>query len=286
MERKESLSITMEHRKKKLLKTFCLVYALTIIMIFLYPVLFEYQCRTRNFYDFEDKIIDNIMSSNIVIVEHEEKIESENVVHSTYGTGASGVVFKKDKDTYYALTAYHVVNNYPDAEYFIIPYGAPTYSEYRSQSDVHVANEEYYGQFEKASVVFADEKYDLAVISFKSKELLNVLSIEESNPKYNERIAVVSDPEGERFLTAFGVIRSKDYYTFESDDRFLSVNTFKHNAYINSGSSGSAVLDQDMNIVGINIGGGTNFLHKFVYGAMVPCELIIDFLVENNFSYK
>ena len=112
------------------------------------------------------------MNSNIVIVEHEEKTESEGVVHSTYGVGASGVGFKQDKDVYYALTAYHVVKNYSNAEYFIIPYGAPTYSEYREQSEVHVPNEEYYGQFEKATVVFADEKYDLAVISFKSEKIL------------------------------------------------------------------------------------------------------------------
>lgn len=128
-----------------------------------------------------DDITNNIMSSNIVIVEHEEKKESENVIHSTYSVGASGVVFKQDKDTYYALTAYHVVKDYLNAEYFIIPYGAPTYSEYRNQSEVHVPNEEYYGQFEKATVVFADEKYDLAVISFKSEEPLNTLFIEESN---------------------------------------------------------------------------------------------------------
>ena len=63
----------------------------------------------------------------------------------------SNAVFKQNKKMYYALTAYHVVKNYPNAEYFIIPYGAPTYSEYRKQSNVHVPNEEYYGQFKKAT---------------------------------------------------------------------------------------------------------------------------------------
>ena len=268
---------------KKVIIVICLIISFASVTTVLLPSLLEYRCKIRDFDDFEGKITSDIMNSNIVIVEHEEKTESEGVVHSTYGVGASGVVFKQDKDVYYALTAYHVVKNYSNAEYFIIPYGAPTYSEYRQQSEVHVPNEEYYGQFEKATVVLADEKYDLAVISFKSDETLNILSIEDVNPIYKEKIAVISYPMGERFLITFGTIRSKEYYAFESDDGVVATKTLKHNAYIDEGSSGSVVLNQNMDVVGINIGGGTNIYNKFVYGAMVPSELILEFLVENNF---
>ena len=269
--------------KKKIIMTICIVTAFSLLIVFILPLLLEYRCKTRSFDEFEEKITDSIMKSNIVIVEHEEKKESEGVIHSSYGIGASGVIFKQDGDMYYELTAYHVVKHYLDAEYFIIPYGAPTYSEYRQQSDVHVPNEEYYGQFEKATVILADENYDLAVISFKSDETLNTLSIEDVNPVYNEKIAVISNPMGERFLTTFGIIRSKEYYAFESDDEMVATKTMKHNAYIDEGSSGSVVLNHNMDVVGINIGGGTNIYNKFVYGAMVPSELILEFLVENNF---
>ena len=271
---------------KKVIIVICLIISFASVTTVLLPSLLEYRCKIRDFDDFEGKITSDIMNSNIVIVEHEEKTESEGVVHSTYGVGASGVVFKQDKDVYYALTAYHVVKNYSNAEYFIIPYGAPTYSEYREQSEVHVPNEEYYGQFEKATVVFADEKYDLAVISFKSEKPMNILSIEKENPVYKEKLAVISNPMGERFVTTYGIIKSKEYYSFESDDELIATKTFKHNAYIDSGSSGSAVLNKNMNIIGINIGGGTNVFNKFVYGAMVPSELILEFLDENNFVVK
>ena len=269
--------------KKKIIMTICIVTAFSLLIAFILPLLLEYRCKTRSFDEFEEKITDSIMKSNIVIVEHEEKEESEGVIHSSYGIGASGVIFKQDGNMYYALTAYHVVKDYLNAEYFIIPYGAPTYSEYRQQSEVHVPNEEYYGQFEKATVILADEKYDLAVISFKSDEALNILSIEDVNPIYKEKIAVISNPMGERFLITFGTIRSKEYYAFESDDGLVATKTLKHNAYIDEGSSGSVVLNQNMDVVGINIGGGTNIYNKFVYGAMVPSELILEFLVENNF---
>ena len=48
----------------------------------------------------------------------------------------------------------------------------------------------------------------------------------------------------------------------------------KHNAYTADGSSGGAVFDEDMKLVGINIGGGVDFLGRYRYGAMIPCEQI------------
>ena len=183
---------------------------------------------------------------------------------------------------YYALTAYHVVKDFENSDYIVIPYGAPTYSEYSKDSEVHVFFEEYYGQFEKAQVLYADEEYDLAVIAFKSEKKLHELSISENNPKYNEKIAVIGNPEGERFVCTYGTISSKDYYLFDSNDGLLPVKTFKHSAYVISGSSGSAVLNQEMQIVGINIGGRPDFLQRFKYGAMVPCELIYEFLEKCN----
>lgn len=271
------------NRRKKIIMTISIVTALYLLIAFILPLLLEYRCKTRSFDEFEEKITDNIMKSNIVIVDYKEKKESGHVIRWSYGIGASGVIFKQDGDMYYALTAYHVVKDYLDAEYFIIPYGAPTYSEYRQQSDAYVLSEDYFGQFEKATVILADENYDLAVISFKSDETLNTLSIEDVNPVYNEKIAVISNPMGERFLITFGTIRSKGCYPFESDDGSVATKTLKHNAYINEGSSGSVVLNNNMDIVGINIGGTTNIYKKFVYGAMVPSEVILEFLAENNF---
>ena len=170
------------------------------------------------------------------------------------------------------------MKDFENTDYIIIPYGEPTFSEYCKKSKSHVSSEMYYEQYEKARVVFMDEEYDLAVISFKSEKAINVLPISKNNPKYDEKIMVISNPEGERFVHSYGTILSKDYYVFESDDELLPVKTFKHNAYESYGSSGSVVLNQEMEIVGINIGGGTDFINRFKYGTMVPCELISDFL--------
>lgn len=252
---------------------------LVCICIFIYPSLYEYQCKTRYFEDFAKKITNDILESNIVIVKQEKKIENNT---TTWNSGASGVIFDSKNNTYYALTAYHVVKDFENADYIIIPYGVPTYSEYSKNSETHISLQTYYEQFEKAQLVFADEEYDLAVISFKSEMKLNALPICENNPKHNEEIMVISNPEGERFVHSYGKIFSKDYYIFQSNDELPPVRTFKHNAYESYGSSGSAVLNKEMEIVGINIGGGTDFMNRFKYGVMVPCELISEFLKKYN----
>jgi S1-C subfamily serine protease len=256
---------------------------LILVGIWIYPSVYEYRCKTRHYEDFEKKITDNVLESNIVIIKSEKEKVSENDISLSYGAGASGIIFDKEGDTYYALTAYHVVKDFENADYIIIPYGEPSYSEYRKNSELYVPLEMYYEQFAKATVVFGDEEYDLAVISFESKEPLNALSINQHNPQYHDKIMAISNPEGERFIYSFGTINSKDYHVFETNDGLLSVNTFKHNAYVNHGSSGSVALNEEMKIVGINIGGGTDFLNRYRFGVMVPCELILEFLEKNGY---
>lgn len=270
----------MNHKKKKI-TIFVVTLILICVCIFAYPSLYEHQCKNRYFEDFSKKITNEILESNIVIVKQERNI-AEDVTTFSWNVGASGVVFDSEDNTYYALTAYHVVRDFENADYIIIPYGVPTYSEYSKNSKTHISNQMYYKQFEKAQLVFADEAYDLAVISFKSEKKLKVLPICEENPKYNEAIMVISNPEGERFVHSYGNICSKDYYIFESNDKLLPVSTFKHNAYESYGSSGSVVLNKKMEISGINIGGGRDFMNRFKYGAMVPCELISEFLEKCN----
>lgn len=250
---------------------------LTSLIILIYPTIYDYQCRTRYYSDFESKATDEIMKSNIVVVRYEEKANG-NVTSMSYGLGSSGVVFASDADKYYALTAYHVVKDCDMVEYIIVPYGAPTIEECRENSETHIPNGMYYEQFSRAKVEFADEEYDLAVISFETDCTINMLDLSEANPKYNEKIMVIGNPEGERFIKSYGRIKSKDYFVFDSEDGLSPTKAYKHNAYENHGSSGSVVLNEDMKIVGINIGGGTDSLGRFKYGAMVPCEQIKEFL--------
>ena len=267
-------------KNKKIRAAVIAVVALCVLAsacVLIYPSVYEYQCKLRCFDELEKEITDDILESNIVIVKHEKK-EAEGVTNFSWSAGASGVVFASRENTYYALTAYHVVKDFEQAEYIVIPYGAPSYAECRENSETYLSNTMYYERFGTAQVVFAKEEYDLAVIAFQSEKKLSVLPIAEGNPKQKEEIVVISNPEGERFACSYGTVRSEEYFVFESGDDLLPVNTLKHSAYVNHGSSGGAVLNQDMEVVGINIGGGSDFWNRVRYGAMVPCEVVKEFL--------
>ncbi len=54
----------------------------------------------------------------------------------------------------------------------------------------------------------------------------------------------------------------------------------KHTAMISAGSSGSALINEDLEIVGINLGGGENIFRRFINGMAMPSNRIHAFLDE------
>ena len=255
------------------------VIILMTFILFIFPSLYENDCKTRVNNELEAKLAGDTQSSSICIIRRQSKITGDTE-HLTFSAGASGVVFDKQAGTYYALTAYHVISDADENTKFLIqPYSVPPYSE----TNLTVA--EYYKQFPSAKIEYFNEEYDLAIVSFYSSEKLGTLSVAEANAEKGTEIAVISNPEGERFVHTFGSIISNDMTYFSGSDGAESNFIIKHSAYIAPGSSGSAVLsfeNGNAEIVGINIGGGTNFMGKFSYGAMIPCQQIRSFL--NNWK--
>ena len=74
----------------------------------------DYQAKHRIYSDMEAKLAD-VKSANILIIPVEI---SENSIG--YGAGASGVIIDKSRDTYYALTADHVINHIEIVHFSII----------------------------------------------------------------------------------------------------------------------------------------------------------------------
>lgn len=48
----------------------------------------------------------------------------------------------------------------------------------------------------------------MAVISFESDKQISVVQIAETMPEKGDRIAVISNPEGEKFVSTYGKIKS------------------------------------------------------------------------------
>lgn len=278
----------MSNDKSRLYIKILLIFTAVILVIvtlalFVFPSLYENDCKTRVNKELEAKLTYDVQSSNICVIRRQSKITGDTE-QLTFSAGASGVIFEKQAGTYYAVTAYHVVSDADENTKFLIqPSFIPPYSE---TTDT-VA--EYYKQFPPAKIEYYDKEYDLAVLSFHSGEKLGILNIAESNAEKDTEIAVISNPEGERFVHTFGSIISNDMTYFSGNDGAESNFIIKHNAYIAPGSSGSAVLsfsDENNNgnaeIVGINIGGAADFMGRFSYGAMIPCQHVRSFL--NNWK--
>ena len=250
------------------------------VVLFVLPEVYDKQCRTRFNTELDSRIDNSVLMANICVVRYEETTLGSSTQFS-YSLGASGVVYEKKQDTYYALTAYHVVADPNEkTEFLIQPYGTASYSQSKENGN-HLSLEEYYGQFPSAKVEYFDESCDLAVISFRISTELSVLDISELNAGKNTEIAVISNPEGERFVRTYGTVTSGSPIVFSGNDGRSTNLAVQHNAYVAPGSSGSAVLCFDngkAEIVGINIGGGTNFMGKFKYGVMIPCYQIKVFL--------
>lgn len=257
---------------------FFYIFLIGCFSLFIFPEIYEKQCKSRVYEELKKCLTEDVMLGNINIIDVSMHKESDNVEHISYGVGASGGIFYHEGTIYYALTACHVVDDENNTEYIVIPYGEPTYKEYSSQKKKHTSLSEYYSQFSKGTILYYDEEYDLAVISFHSEKDLTVLNISNTVPKFGNHICTIGNPNGEKFNIAFGKVKSRENFVFDSLDGRIPVKTLKHNAYVASGSSGSVVLNNNMEIVGINIGGATDFLGRFKYGVMIPCDFIQKFL--------
>lgn len=255
------------------------VLVIVALVLFVFPSLYENECKTRVNQELEEKLKGDVLTSNICVIRRKSEITGDTE-KLTFSAGASGVIFEKQAGTYYALTAYHVVADADENTKFLIqPSFVPPFSE---TTDT-VAD--YYRQFPAAKIEYYSKEYDLAVLSFRSAQNFGILNIAESNSEKGTEIAVVSNPEGERFVHTFGSIISNDMTFFSGSDGAESNFVIKHSAYIAPGSSGSAVLSFNngtAEIVGINIGGASDFMGRFSYGAMIPCQHVRSFL--NNWK--
>ena len=59
---------------------------------------------------------------------------------------------------------------------------------------------------------------------------------------------------------------------------------YRHDAPINSGSSGGAILDYNYNIIGINYASSTDANGKFLNAFAVPIEKVKEFLLAKSVS--
>ena len=221
--------------------------------------------------DFKEAVSNNAITANVLIINVTTDSNS-----TSYSAGQSGVIFKKESEKYYLLTALHGIPLEGDAKILILGYDQPTYAE--ADFDTHIGLGAYYSQFSEAIVEYYDETYDLAIISFISESEYSVLSIASEPPEYGEPVAAIGNPHSDsRSVVSTGKITSRNPVPFGDEAGKNQHNIIKHSAETSMGNSGGALLNKNMEIVGIVLGGDSIF-GRFIVGKAMPCDRIIEFI--------
>jgi serine protease Do len=177
----------------------------------------------------------------------------------------SGVIFYETESYYYLLTNEHVAaksDTRTSVKYRVYDYLG---NEYRAFL--------YQGSLSKDD--------DLAVLFFlKGIDKLKVMTFNETELEINDRVIAVGQPLGQENTITFGKIL--DFGPTQVSDKndvliTRSFDAIKHDARVNSGSSGGMLLDYNLNVIGINFASSQNE-ETFVYALAIPISVVINYL--------
>ena len=223
--------------------------------------------------EFIEAVSSRAVSANIMLIN-----ATETASYISYSGGQSGAIILKKSDRYYALTALHGIPAGPESyntKIIVLGYDQPAYTE----ADEYTGLNEFYAQFPVADIEYYDDAYDLAVISFQSDNDYLELPIASGPPGYNEPVAVIGNPgQGERNTVVVGRITNKKPVLFRDKASGAQYNIIQNSAKTSGGFSGGAVLNRNLELVGIHLGALVNIFHQFRTSCAMPSDSILVFL--------
>lgn len=170
-----------------------------------------------------------------LLLDIKTKVERANVyLQVNYQDGyeyGSGTVIHEDNNYYYAITNEHVI----DANNNVInTYQVTTYNGVTSSFEI----------------IDASEEKDLAIVKFNKldRELIEPLVISENQSSINDIVVSIGNPGGSIGSITYGSIIS----ITELKELELTHQVIEHNALLDNGSSGGALVDINGNLIGIN----------------------------------
>lgn len=219
-------------------------------------------------YDIDYKTLVNLVSTTMM----SSHVQIEVTIYNMGGflgltkknvssKSGSGIIFHDQHDNYYVITNAHVTSN-----------------ESRKHIDIKV--KDYKGRSYTAYKHENAEQdgFDLSVIYFKKpKEMLQVVDIAHKNPLLNQAVISLGQPQGQNNTITFGIIKKYEIITLSSGVS-LPFEVINHSAPTDSGSSGGAILDLELNLVGVHFAGSKDYEGNFKSGYAIPAETIQHYL--------
>lgn len=181
-------------------------------------------------------------------------------------TMGSGTIVYEDSEYYYLLTNNHVVY-----------YEGDTRNLLYKVTDAYMNT--YYAKLIKASI-----EYDLAYLKIAKREnRLHVFEFE-AQVNLNDICIAIGDPKGQSRVYTLGRITDYSPFTPIDDEESLKKSNVKfdvytHSARINNGSSGGALLNEDLKLIGINFASAVGSeSEEFIKGYAIPINKAIEFI--------
>ena len=157
----------------------------------------------------------------------------------------------------YVLTNAHCVKSLPDRQYKSI-----TMTDYRG-------NEYTGGQILTDSV---SEAYDLAVVTFTcTSTTLEPIPLAKKNPDIGDTVIAVSSSHAQKNSITVGKVGA--YY----DSELVESDAIYHSAPLGSGGSGSALLNADLELCGVNFAADVAE-KEYGNGSSIPIETVREHL--------
>lgn len=216
-----------------------------LIMMLVIPVSFIFMRKIPN-----DKVTNNqVTSSNAqqIYAESEKSVLGvyNYTEHSTISqiigenaltmqSSGSGFITKKEKNTYYAYTNYHVIDGADEVK---VSVGSLTPNE---------------SDYIHAEVIEEYPLYDVAVLEFETKLNLKPMPIGDATDlAVGDTVYAIGSPYGEEFEGSItqGII-SGPIRTYEDNHR--TYNYLQTDAAINPGNSGGPLINESGEVVGMN----------------------------------
>lgn len=210
--------------------------------------------------------IDTLNHISTVVINSNLKIFTTTV--TAFGTPGplegigSGVIIKKDnQNNFYLLTNRHVIDL------------SDQYKEVYTIEDI-------YNKRKQATLVASNSDYDLAILRFNSDEQMEVMAFASKNPEIGDLVFSIGSPAGKQNIITAGTVQA--YQKIEN----VSYEVIIHNAVIRGGSSGSMLINDLYQIVGLNTWGfgDENSSQEYFMGGATPVEKIMEFFEESQFS--
>lgn len=206
-----------------------------------------------------DKENEEILKANVVVY-NKNYSSFLGLKYKEYNTYGSGFVYKEDENHYYLLTNNHVVSY-----------------DY-SYNNHKIIVEDYYNNKYEGEVINKSNKYDLAIVRINKSAKLNVLEIVNEDALIGENVKSMSNPSSLKNVVSEGKINCYSIIDLNNEKSDISFDVLVHSADIMSGSSGSALLNDQNKVIGVTFAGVFDNSGEFVTGYSIPASRVNEFL--------